>query len=123
MRGGQEDRWRDEASRAWLLYLARRFDDAIEQLQRSVESGNALSLFWRASAYDAKQLHQLAAQHYEALIDRLGDSPSNQAFLGYALAKRGERRQAETIPKQLEATAEYVSPAELAVLYIGPLGF
>ena len=48
-----------------------------------------------------------------------GYGTSLQCFLGYALAKAGRRNEAEAILKKLETTEEYVSPAELAVLYMG----
>ena len=48
-----------------------------------------------------------------------GDSSSTQCYLGYALAQAGQRRAAEAILKQLETSKEYVSPAELALLYVG----
>ena len=102
-----------------LLYLARRYDESIERLRQSVDLGNAHSLFWLAAAYDAKQLHHLAMEQYQALIHRLGDNPSNLAFLGYALARAGQREQATAILERVKTTAEYVSPAELAVLYVG----
>ena len=35
------------------------------------------------------------------------------------MARAGRRSEAEAIVKKLEATKEYVSPAELAVLYVG----
>lgn len=35
------------------------------------------------------------------------------------MAKAGRRNEAESILKKLETTKEYVSPAELAVLYVG----
>jgi hypothetical protein len=35
------------------------------------------------------------------------------------LAKAGRRSEAEAILKRLETTKEYVSPAELAILYVG----
>lgn len=47
------------------------------------------------------------------------ENTSAQCYLGAALAKAGQRFEAEAILKQLETTKEYVSPYELAVLYAG----
>ncbi|HKE85351.1 MAG TPA: hypothetical protein VKB50_16425, partial [Vicinamibacterales bacterium] len=102
-----------------LLYLAGRFDESIELLRQSVDLGNANSLFFLAAAYDAKQQHHLAVDQYLALIHRFGDNPSNLVFLGYALARAGQREQATAILERVKTTAAYVSPAELAVLYVG----
>ena len=45
------------------------------------------------------------------------ETPSNQIYLGAAYAGAGEREKAEKILRTLETGENYVSPAELAVLY------
>ena len=60
-----------------------------------------------------------AIAEFEESLRLKGDNTSDQCYLGYALAKAGRRSDAEPILKRLETTKEYVSPAELAVLYIG----
>ena len=40
-------------------------------------------------------------------------------YLGYAYAKSGKRDEALAILNKLKTTKEYVSPAELAILYVG----
>ena len=50
---------------------------------------------------------------------RLGDdSPSSKIFLGMAYARAGDRKSARTILNQLQDGKTYVSPGELAVLYV-----
>ena len=60
-----------------------------------------------------------AIAEYQESIRLTGVDTSTQCYLGYALAKAGKRAGAEALLKELETTKEYVSPAELAVLYIG----
>ncbi len=62
-------------------------------------------------------MYREAIAAYQEAI-RLGDdSSSAQIFLGEAYAKSGEREKAQAIRKQLNTSKEYVSPAELAILY------
>jgi tetratricopeptide (TPR) repeat protein len=42
-----------------------------------------------------------------------------ECYLVYALAKAGQRDEAEKVLKHLETTKDYVSPAELAIAYAG----
>jgi len=39
--------------------------------------------------------------------------------LGYALAQSGKRNEAQAVLDRLKNTKEYVSPAELAILFVG----
>jgi len=59
-----------------------------------------------------------AIAEYEEANKLRGETTGGQIYLGYALAKAGRRSEAETILKRLETTKEYVSPAELAFVYI-----
>ena len=47
------------------------------------------------------------------------EDTSTECYLAYAFAKAGKRDEAEKIRKQLESTKLYVSPAELATVYVG----
>jgi len=51
---------------------------------------------------------------------RLGDTDASlRIYLGYAYAKAGQREEAQAILSELQNTKQYVSPAELAILYAG----
>ena len=47
------------------------------------------------------------------------DTTQAQIYLGYVFAKAGKRGEALDILNKLKTTKEYVSPAELAILYAG----
>ena len=47
------------------------------------------------------------------------ETTSALCYLGYALAHAGKRSEAQAILDKLKNTKGYVSPAELAVLYVG----
>jgi len=109
------------ASLGYALYLARHYDQAVEQLKNTLEIDKDYSFSFAilAYTYDAMGRYNEAISQYEAHIRLAGDNASDQCYLGYSLAKTGRRNEAEAILKKLETSKEYVSPAELAVLYLG----
>src|SRR6185503_4094747 len=109
------------ASLGYALYLARHYDQAVEQLKNTLEIDKDYSFSFAilAYTYDAMGHYNEAISQYEAHIRLAGDNTSDQCYLGYSLAKTGRRNEAEAILKKLETSKEYVSPAELAVLYLG----
>jgi TolB-like protein/Tfp pilus assembly protein PilF len=104
---------------AFRLYFASRYDDSISELSKVVESEPDYDFAYCLLGYNrsAKGETKEAITAYEKAV-RLGDtSTSIQAYLGAAYAADGERDRAQAILKKLQNTTEYVSPAELAVLY------
>jgi eukaryotic-like serine/threonine-protein kinase len=104
-----------------VLFNARRYDEAIEQLKKTLEldPNFPLTHVWLAYAYGAKGQYAQAIAEYKEVI-RLGeDSTSTKIYLGYSLAMSGKRNEGLAILKEMQTTKEYVSPAELAVLYAG----
>lgn len=104
----------------YALYFARQYDEAIEQLTRTL---NRYPNFSFGSAilgytYAAKGMYPEAVAEYQKTV-KLRNSSSDQCFLGYALGKAGRRRNAEAILNGLLKSKEYVSPGELAILYCG----
>jgi tetratricopeptide (TPR) repeat protein len=59
-----------------------------------------------------------AIASYQETIKMGGDNPSLQIYLGAAYALAGARKKAQEILKRLQASVGYVSPGELAVLFI-----
>ncbi|MBA3319992.1 MAG: winged helix-turn-helix domain-containing protein [Pyrinomonadaceae bacterium] len=109
---------RQEAS---FLYLARRYDEALEKQQQAVkmESDFRYSHFNLGLMYAAKGMYEQAINEYQEFISIEGETTNSQIYLGYALAMSGKRSEAQAILDKLMRTKEYVSPAELAVLYVG----
>jgi tetratricopeptide (TPR) repeat protein len=69
--------------------------------------------------YAAKGEFDKALEEYKIVTGIDGKTTSDSCYIGYALAKAGRRGEAEALLKELKTTKEYVSPAELAVLYAG----
>jgi tetratricopeptide (TPR) repeat protein len=112
---------RYNANIGYAYYWARQYDQAIEQLTRTLELDQnfapAHGLLGYAFAGKGDYTHAIA--EYRESIKLRGENTSDQCYLGVALAKAGQRAEAEAILKQLETTKEYVSPTELAQLYVG----
>jgi tetratricopeptide (TPR) repeat protein len=104
-----------------ILYFARQYDQSIEQLKQTLE----LDRNYEYSHVVLGYVYAASGRYAEALAEyketsRLGgETTSLQCYLGYALAKSGQQPAAEAILKRLETNKEYVSPAELAILYDG----
>ena len=109
------------ANVGYELYFARQYDQAIEQLRKTLEldQNDSYAHALLGYAYAANGQYSQAIAEYQTSIKLEGENSSDQCYLGYALAKAGRRKEAEAILKQLETTTSYVSPAELAVLYVG----
>jgi len=103
------------------LYFARRHDEAIQQLQNVIklEPDNGFAHVFLGYTYAAKGMYTQAIAEYQKYISIEGETTSPLCYLGYALAQSGKRSEAQTILDKLKTTKEYVSPAELAVLYVG----
>jgi tetratricopeptide (TPR) repeat protein len=109
------------ANIGYMLYFARQYEQAVEQLKKTLEIDKSytFSPIVLAYTYDAMGRYSEAIAEYETHIRLAGDNTSDQCYLGYSLAKAGRRNEAEAILKKLETSKEYVSPAELAILYMG----
>jgi TolB-like protein/lipoprotein NlpI len=105
------------------LYFARQYDNAIEAFKKTLEMNQdfAPAHIFLGYAYAAKGMYPEAIAAYQQFIKLSGDDSSIQISLGAAYAKSGQREKAHTILQRLQTTTEYVSPAELAVLF-GALG-
>jgi len=116
------------------LFLARRYDDAIEQFQLSFKIGSESGIpardcpqcAWVHSAlghaYVQKGMFTEAIAEFNQTKDLLKDSTPALEGLGYAYAKSGQRDQALGILNQLQERAdkgEYVVPIGIAWIYIG----
>ena len=73
----------------------------------------------RAYTYAAKGMYAEAIADYQESMRADGENTSDEIYLGYAYAMSGKRDRALAILNKLKTTSAYVSPAELAILYIG----
>jgi TolB-like protein/DNA-binding winged helix-turn-helix (wHTH) protein/Tfp pilus assembly protein PilF len=110
-----------EFAKASSLLAARRYDEATEILQTAVrlEPELAIGHYNLANAYSATGRYSEAVEEYRAAIAVGGESTMIDCYLGATLARAGRRTEALSILATLERTSEYVSPAELATLYLG----
>jgi len=102
------------------LFYARRYDEAIEALKRTLELTKTYPLthIVLGYVYTEKGMYREAISAYEEAIKMGGVGPSIQISLGDAYAKAGERKRAQAILKRLQTSESYVSPGELATLYV-----
>jgi serine/threonine protein kinase/Flp pilus assembly protein TadD len=108
------------ATVGYILFSARQYDQAIEELKKTLEMDRDYSYthLFLGFTYAAKGMHAEAIAAYQEAI-RLGlDSPSTQIHLGAAYARAGDRERAQAILTRLQTGEEYVSPGQLATLYV-----
>jgi eukaryotic-like serine/threonine-protein kinase len=105
------------------FYLARRYDEAIRQYQKSIELdpndfGEHLNL---GEVYELKGMHEEAIKELQKTISIAGRTTGALGLLGHAYAAAGKQTEALKILDELKETSKkvYVSPWDLAVLYIG----
>ena len=105
------------------LENAGQYDKAIEQFREllGIDPNNTKGHVHLGYVYAMKRMYPEAIAEYKEGIKLTGGPEiSTQSFLGYALAMSGRRNEAQAILKELlHNREEYVSPAELAILYAG----
>ncbi len=103
------------------LRVAGRSDEAIEKLRQMIdlepESSFAHSQLGITYAEKGMYAEAIAEVQKATSLGWTGTQP--QIYSGYVLAKAGKRREALAILNRLKTTKDYVSPAELAILYAG----
>ena len=112
-------------NRMYILLLARRYEEAVEQGTEII----AMDPGYTALSYDLGRVHLCRHDYTDAIRafqDVTTKSPGRSgatvlAGIAYAQARSGQRDEAIASLKQLEARSarEYVSPYELALVYVG----
>ncbi len=112
----------NNADLGWVYINARRYEEAIAQLRKTIEID---SHFYLAHYYLGEAL-QLKGQLTEAIVEyraavELNDDPLALAFLGHAYARAGQKDKAQEILGRLteEAKSRYVSGYSLALVRLG----
>ena len=108
---------------ASAYYMARRYDEAVRQYQKSIELdpnhyGGPLGL---AGVYEAKGTHEEAIRQLEKAIAFGGRTSGALALLGHAYAASGKQAEAQKILGELNEMSKqaYVSPYDMSILYAG----
>jgi len=107
----------------WFHYFARRYDDAIHQLTKTLEQEPD---FARAHVFLGRALRQMAKFNdaiaaFQKGCDLSGGSPGHLAELGHAYGVAGCAEKARAVCEQLMALAgqQYISPYDIAVIRLG----
>ena len=106
---------------AIALRVAYRYDEAIEKLRQIIEL-EPDSTFGHGQlgiTYAEKGIYTEAVAEVQQAISLGWKGTQQQIYSGYVFAKAGKSGEALAILNKLKTTKEYVSPAELAILYAG----
>ncbi len=105
------------------LYVARQYDQAIEQLRRTLDMDANfplahLSLGW---AYEQKGMLEEAIAEFQKGSSLSGGEPRMAGALGHAYALSGRKDRAQNVIAELKQLSRrrYVAPFEIAVVYVG----
>ena len=110
--------------RGWVLYMARRYDDAIEQIRRTIELEPhfAHAHCWLGKTYLQKgMLREGLAELEEATSLPGGDSQLYTRWLGYAYALSSRRVEAFKVIERMKSQEQksFASPSGIAAIYCG----
>ena len=101
---------------------ARRYDDAIVQYKRTISLDPNFGYVHNglASTYGAKGMYPEAIAEVRKFIE-LSSDPTGKGFLGFCLAKSGQRAEAIKVLNELkqESSERYVQSYAFALIYIG----
>jgi TolB-like protein/DNA-binding winged helix-turn-helix (wHTH) protein/Tfp pilus assembly protein PilF len=110
-------------SLGWRLYMARQYDQAIEQLRNTLEMDPnfALARMILGQAYEQKGSYQQAIVELEKATSVSHGSPPMLGALGHAYGVAGKRAEALKFLSLLQEQSkkQYVSPFYIAIVYAG----
>jgi TolB-like protein/DNA-binding winged helix-turn-helix (wHTH) protein/Tfp pilus assembly protein PilF len=110
-------------SLGWRLFMARQYDQAIEQLRNTLEMDPnfALPRSVLGQAYERKGLYPQAISELQKAVTVSHGSPAMLGALGHAWASAGNKAEAEKILVQMNEASKtrYVSPFYVAMVYAG----
>src|SRR5713226_5108183 len=110
-------------SLGWRLYMSHQYDQAIEQLQNTLDMDPnfALPRMVLGQAYEQKGSYQRAIAELEKAANLSHDSPQMLGALGHVYGASGERPEAEKVLSRLleQSKKQYVSPFYVAIVYAG----
>lgn len=107
----------------WILYLARRYDEAIDTYLKILELDEDFLLAHRrlGQAYIEKQRLAQAIEEFEKCLNYVREDAETLAWMGYAYAVSGSRERSEQIIDELATLSKsrYVSSYLMAIIRIG----
>ena len=106
-----------------MLYFARRYDDAIEQLQKTLElePDFPATLWFLGLAFHEKGNHEEAITYLERAFKASGRDPGVAPFLAYIYATAGKRDEAQKILDEILKRGEHghLSAWDVALVHVG----
>ena len=107
----------------WELYFARQYDEAIEQIHKTLEMDPSFARghWFLGLVYEQKPMYQEAIVEFQKAFELSGDNPSMLGSLGHAYALSGNREKARQTLADLKelSNRRYVPPFDSAVIYAG----
>ncbi len=104
-----------------VLYTARQYDQALEELQKTLDMFPEFgyTYIFLSLVYNQKEMYEEAFEVAQRGRNIMGDSPEPVALQGYALARAGKRREAFKLLGELQARSQqqYVPPFLFTILY------
>src|SRR5262249_47580669 len=102
---------------------ARRYDEARAQYQRAltIDPNFATAYSGIGEVLGAKGMYQESISAFRKAVELSNGDPMNKAFLAFALAKAGQRAEAQKLLDEIkhDTSAGYVPSYALALVYIG----
>ncbi len=112
-----------QANVGMISYFGRQYDQAIKQLQETLELDQKFFVpHWGLGlAYEQKGMYEEAIAHFQQAVSLSGGSTNVIASLGHAYAVGGHEIEAQKIIEELKDRAKrgYVSSYQIALVYIG----
>ena len=108
-------------ARAWALYVARRYDEAIAVMQKSLdlEPGLAHGHMLLALPLAGKGSYAEALAEARKMAALAGDAPNFAGILGYIAGRAGERAEAQHILTALERRPPGNTAFAIALVHLG----
>lgn len=107
----------------WILYFARKYDEAIDQYQKAIDHDPDLFRPHRLLGLVFLKRNQpgQAITAIQQSVDLSGGSAEEKAYLGYAYGVAGRRADALKVLRELQEQSEhkYVSPYLMALVAMG----
>jgi eukaryotic-like serine/threonine-protein kinase len=107
----------------WELYFARRHQEAIEQIRKTLEMDPTFARghWFLGLAYEQEAMYREAIAEFQKAFDLSEGSPSMLGTLGHAYALSGNREKARQALAHLQELSKrrYVPPFDPAVIYAG----
>ena len=105
------------------FYFTRRYDQAIEQLRKTLEMDPSfLRAHWYlAAAYEQVGRHEEAIAECQKALSVSGGEPGVLGVLGHAYGVSGKKAEAQKVLAELKDLSKrrHVAPFDIALVYIG----